>query len=71
MSVRVLTGLGVTSLSMSPAALPAVRFALKRHSLETCQGISASARAVTSAADGRAAALALVDPVVREVLALD
>ena len=67
----VLTGLGVTSLSMSPAALPAVRFALKRHSLETCQRIAASARAASSAVDGRAAALALVDAEVREVLALD
>lgn len=66
----VLTGMGVTSLSMSPAAVPGVRFALRRHSLATCQEIARVARAARTAGDGRAAALALVDPEVREVLAL-
>lgn len=66
----VLTGLGVTSLSMSPAALPGVRFALGRHTLERCQEVAAAARSGRTAAEGRRAALELVDPHVREVLAL-
>ena len=66
-----LTGLGITSLSMSPAAVPAVRFALSRHTLQTCRDIGEAARKAPTAADARAAALALVDPQVREVLALD
>ena len=66
----VLTGLGVTSLSMSPAAVPGVRFILSRHSLAVCQGIAAAARAARTAPEAHAAALALVDPQVREVLAL-
>lgn len=66
-----LVGLGVTSLSMSPAAVPGARFALSRHTLEECRAVAAAARAASSAPDARAAALALVDPEVREVLALD
>jgi len=65
-----LTGLGITSLSMSPSALPAVRFALSRHSLETCRAIGEVARQAPTAAEARAAGLALVDPQVREILAL-
>ncbi|WP_149204267.1 phosphoenolpyruvate--protein phosphotransferase [Actinotalea subterranea] len=65
-----LAGLGVTSLSMSPAAVPAVRFALARHDLEVCRRIGVAARAARTAPEARAAALALVDPEVREVLAL-
>jgi len=65
-----LTGLGITSLSMSPSAVPAVRFALSKHSLETCRAIGVAARKAPTAAEARAAALALVDPQVREVLAL-
>jgi phosphoenolpyruvate-protein phosphotransferase (PTS system enzyme I) len=41
----VLTGLGVTSLSMSPPALPAVRTALAAHTLEQCRRAAAAARA--------------------------
>ncbi|MCL3859955.1 phosphoenolpyruvate--protein phosphotransferase [Actinotalea sp. K2] len=66
----VLTGMGVTSLSMSPAAVAGVRFALGRHSLETCQRIAEAATAGRTATESRAAALELVDPQVREVLAL-
>ncbi|WP_223148440.1 phosphoenolpyruvate--protein phosphotransferase, partial [Actinotalea sp. JY-7885] len=65
-----LVGMGVTSLSMSPAAVPGVRFALSRHDLERCREVAAAARAARTAVDARAAALALVDPEVREVLAL-
>lgn len=67
----VLTGLGVTSLSMSPAAVPGVRFALHAHTLEQCRRMAAAARAARSAPEARAAALTLVDAHVREVLALD
>ncbi len=66
-----LTGLGITSLSMSPSAVPAVRFALSRHDLATCTAIGEAARKAPTAGEARAAALALVDPQVREVLALD
>ncbi len=65
-----LTGLGITSLSMSPSAVPAVRFALSRHDLPTCRAIGEAARRAPTAGEARAAALALVDPQVREVLAL-
>lgn len=64
-----LTGMGVTSLSMSPTSVPGVRFALRRHTLERCRQIAAAARGARSAAQARAAALALVDPQVRELLA--
>lgn len=66
----VLTGMGVTSLSMSPAAVPGVRFALSRHTLEACQALAVAARAGRTAADARAACLADVDPEVRDILAL-
>ena len=67
----VLTGVGVTSLSMSPAAVPGVRFALRAHTLARCQEMAAAARAARTAPEARAAALALVDAHVRAVLALD
>ncbi|MBX9247128.1 phosphoenolpyruvate--protein phosphotransferase [Actinotalea ferrariae] len=65
-----LVGMGVTSLSMSPSAVPGVRFALSRHSLERCREVAAAARAGRTAVEARAAALALVEDDVREVLAL-
>lgn len=65
-----LAGLGITSLSMSPAAVPAVRFALRSHDMATCRAIGEAARRALTAGAARAAALALVDPQVREVLAL-
>ena len=65
-----LAGLGVTSLSMSPAAVPGVRFALSRHTRAVCQEIGVAARQARTAGQARAVALALVDPEVREVLAL-
>lgn len=66
-----LTGMGVTSLSMSPASVPGVRFALSLHDLDTCRRIAAAARSAHSATAARAAALELVDARGREVLALD
>ena len=66
----VLTGMGVTSLSMSPAAVPGVRFALSRHTLAACQELAVAARGARTGQDARAACLRGVDAEVREVLAL-
>ncbi|MEV7972032.1 phosphoenolpyruvate--protein phosphotransferase [Cellulomonas sp. NPDC089187] len=66
----VLTGLGVTSLSMSPSAVPAVRAALRGHTLAQCQAIAAAARAARTAPEARAAALELTDPEVKQLLGL-
>lgn len=66
----VLVGLGVTSLSMAPGAVPAVRHAVRRHALPRCEQIAAAALAARSATAARAAALALVDEQVRATLAL-
>jgi phosphotransferase system enzyme I (PtsI) len=49
----VLTGLGVTSLSMSPPALPAVRAALAACTLEQCRRAAAAARAARDGATAR------------------
>ena len=66
----VLTGLGVTSLSMAPAAVPPVRYALAHHTREACVAMAAAAQAARTASDARAAALELTDPEVRQALAL-
>ena len=47
----VLTGLGVSSLSMAPTKVPVVRLALSLHTLPECQGIAAAARAAATARD--------------------
>ncbi|MEV4572625.1 phosphoenolpyruvate--protein phosphotransferase [Nonomuraea jabiensis] len=52
----VLVGLGVSSLSMGAAALPAVRAVLAEHTLEQCRRAAEAARAQTTAAHARAAA---------------
>ncbi|GAA2179894.1 phosphoenolpyruvate-utilizing N-terminal domain-containing protein [Brooklawnia cerclae] len=67
----VLAGLGITSLSMSIAAVPEVRFALRHTTLDKCQEM---ARAALDAADAKAAQEAVrsrVTPEVKEALALD
>lgn len=66
----VLTGLGVSSLSMSPSALPAVRFALRSHTRPACESLASIAIAATSANEGRRGVLAAMDGDVRTVLAL-
>ncbi|HSF97140.1 MAG TPA: phosphoenolpyruvate--protein phosphotransferase, partial [Ornithinibacter sp.] len=45
----VLTGLGVSSLSMAPSKVPVVRLALSLHTLPECQRIAAAARAAATA----------------------
>jgi phosphotransferase system enzyme I (PtsI) len=58
----VLVGLGVSSLSMAPAGVAAVRFALSRTDIETCEAMAAAARNAQDAAGARAAVEKLVDP---------
>ncbi|MCC9310207.1 phosphoenolpyruvate--protein phosphotransferase [Kitasatospora sp. RB6PN24] len=52
----VLTGLGVTSLSMGSASIPYVRGALARFTLDQCRRAAEAARAADSAEGARAAA---------------
>ncbi|MCT2594537.1 phosphoenolpyruvate--protein phosphotransferase [Streptomyces sp. N2-109] len=56
----VLTGLGVTSLSMGSSALPYVRATLAKHTLAQCERAAAAARAADSAPEARAAAQAVL-----------
>lgn len=57
----VLAGLGVTSLSMGPPAIPLVRAALAAHSLATCEAAANAARRARTADGARAAARAELD----------
>ncbi|WP_406417510.1 phosphoenolpyruvate--protein phosphotransferase [Streptomyces sp. NBC_00873] len=52
----VLTGLGVTSLSMGAASIPYVRATLAKHTLAQCERAAAAARAADSADEARLAA---------------
>ncbi|MFE9093964.1 phosphoenolpyruvate--protein phosphotransferase [Streptomyces sp. NPDC007264] len=52
----VLTGLGVTSLSMAAASIPYVRAALAKHTLAQCRRAAAAARTTDTAHDARTAA---------------
>ncbi|KMS75993.1 hypothetical protein ACM01_07150 [Streptomyces viridochromogenes] len=56
-----LTGMGVTSLSMSAPALPAVRHALRHHSLARCESIAEAVLSAQSADEARMAARDLTD----------
>jgi phosphoenolpyruvate-protein phosphotransferase (PTS system enzyme I) len=56
----VLTGLGVTSLSMGAASIPHVRLMLAGHTLAQCERAAAAARATDSAEEARAAAHAVL-----------
>ena len=64
----VLVGMGVTSLSMAPSKIPAVRAALRMHDLETCKEMATRALAARTADDARAAALAAGAPGLRDLL---
>jgi phosphotransferase system enzyme I (PtsI) len=59
----VLVGLGVTSLSMAPAALADVRLVLARHTLADCRGLAGQARGAPDAGTARAAVRASADGV--------
>ena len=52
----VLTGLGVTSLSMGAASIPYVRARLAKHTLAQCERAALAARATDTADEARAAA---------------
>ncbi|MFJ1973389.1 phosphoenolpyruvate--protein phosphotransferase [Streptomyces sp. NPDC087903] len=56
----VLTGLGVTSLSMGAASIPYVRAALAKYTLTQCERAAAAARAADSAEEARTAAQAVL-----------
>ncbi|GAA2594537.1 phosphoenolpyruvate--protein phosphotransferase [Streptomyces axinellae] len=56
----VLTGLGVTSLSMGSSAIPIVRAQLAKHTLAQCERAAAAARAADTGPDARAAAQAVL-----------
>ncbi|MFJ6855136.1 phosphoenolpyruvate--protein phosphotransferase [Streptomyces sp. NPDC091271] len=56
----VLTGLGVTSLSMGAASIPYVRATLAKHTLAQCERAASAARAADSADDARRAAQAVL-----------
>lgn len=58
----VLVGLGISSLSMAPGKVPAVRAALQMHSLARCQDMAAAALTARGASEARLAVLGLADP---------
>ncbi|WFE98656.1 phosphoenolpyruvate--protein phosphotransferase [Micromonospora sp. WMMD964] len=58
----VLAGLGITSLSMAPRSIAAVRESLAAHTLDECRRIAEAALAAPSPEAGRAAAGALRRP---------
>jgi phosphotransferase system enzyme I (PtsI) len=64
----VLTGLGVSSLSMAPTRVPAVRAALRIHDLRTCTAMAAAARAAHSPQEARDAVLALADKLMGDLV---
>ncbi len=57
----VLTGMGVSSLSMAPSKVAMVRWALSLHDLASCGAMAAAAREATGPVEGRAAVRALAD----------
>ena len=64
----VLAGLGITSLSMAAVRVPAVRYALRAHTLDECRTMAAAALGATDAAAGRAAVRDLLDAGTAQVL---
>lgn len=64
----VLTGLGVSSLSMSVQRVPMVRWALSQHTAAECADMAESARAADSAKAALAAVLASASPELTDLL---
>ena len=64
----VLAGLGVSSLSMAPGKVAAVRTALSLHTLAECQQMAAAARVATTPKAAKAAVLAQADEVLLDEL---
>lgn len=64
----VLVGLGVSSLSMAPGKVRAVRAALRLHDFEDCQRFASGALQASTAKQAREAVYADADPVLRDLL---
>lgn len=64
----VLTGLGVTSLSMAATKARAVRTALSLHDLTQCQQMAAAARASVGPREAREIVLEMADPLMRDLI---
>lgn len=64
----VLTGLGVSSLSMAPGKVNVVRAALRLHDFATCQQMAAYAVDARTAKDARDAVTAIVHPTLLDLL---
>ncbi len=66
----VLTGFGVSSLSMSPAAVATARYMLSKHTMDWCRALAAAALEADSAEEARANVVGRIDQKVRQLLAL-
>ncbi len=66
----VLTGFGISSLSMSPAAIATARYVLSQHTLDWCRALAAAALEAHSADEAREAVVSRMDQKVRALLAL-
>lgn len=64
----VLVGLGVSSLSMAPTKVPAVRAALALHDFAACQKIAAAALAAKTAALARASVIEQAHPSMVDII---
>lgn len=64
----VLTGLGVSSLSMAASKVNAVRAALRLHDFSTCQQMAAFALAAKTAEDAKNAVMAIAHPTLLDLL---
>ncbi|VTR75887.1 phosphoenolpyruvate--protein phosphotransferase [Cellulomonas hominis] len=64
----VLAGLGITSLSMAAGRVPAVRYALRAHTLEECRAMAEAAVGAPDARSAREAVRAALRPEVARVL---
>lgn len=64
----VLAGLGVTSLSMAPKKVAAVRASLAMHDFSRCQDMAQAALDSSTATEAKSAVLALADPAVKDLL---
>jgi phosphotransferase system enzyme I (PtsI) len=66
----VLAGFGVSSLSMSPAAVATARYMLSQHTMDWCRALAAAALDADSADEARANVVGRIDQKVRKLLAL-
>ena len=64
----VLTGLGISSLSMAPNKVPVVRAALRLHDLSTCQQMAAFAVDARSAEDAKTVVRSLAHPTLVDLI---